>query len=297
MPRSPESSSSLCLLHAPFAHPNLAQILCTNHLPAPPTADACLLHLRPSLAPTPLLPPLRRAQILCANQRPLVPAPLAPTPGLAFCTSLALHQIPLLCTRSPALCYACAPAAPLLALLHPSLHSVAPPALCAQSHAPASCTLQPYRKKQHMPDKLTEQILFYLILGIYIGKKSDQKGVSGWILGLFFLGVFLFGFSLSILGFDIWKSSSGGSEIQKEGFGFEKRRLREEERRTSGGVTGWGFQKSSIFLGFIFVGIFLQQRSFLGGSEGNDLGLISWVGFPRSDSDLLPRKLHHACFV
>ncbi|GKU85978.1 hypothetical protein SLEP1_g572 [Rubroshorea leprosula] len=38
------------------------------------------------------------------------------------------------------------------------------------------------------------------------------------------------------------------------------------------------------------------EESFWGGSKGNDLGLISWVGSARSDSDLLPRKLRRVCF-
>ncbi|GKV30761.1 hypothetical protein SLEP1_g39540 [Rubroshorea leprosula] len=82
------------------------------------------------------------------------------------------------------------PPAPLYCCTEP-----APPALCAQSRAPASCTLQPYRKNSQHKTKLASLVidgarlfLFYFILlfgYIYIAKSKVQGGRL-LILGLVF---------------------------------------------------------------------------------------------------------------
>ncbi|GKV10180.1 hypothetical protein SLEP1_g21587 [Rubroshorea leprosula] len=143
----PDANKAPCRLQPPRPEPSCPY---RTSLPLHRISFLSFLH-RASLPLLQILSPLRLDPPSTALLHPSLHSTVPPSScGQPFF----LHQpcsapVPALCTRSPCSAPDClhsampvplllCPAAPLLALLHPSLHSAAPPALCR-----ASCTLCP----------------------------------------------------------------------------------------------------------------------------------------------------------
>ncbi|GKV00528.1 hypothetical protein SLEP1_g13203 [Rubroshorea leprosula] len=138
------------------------------------------LHLRPSLAPTPLLPALRPDRLHSAAACTLLHPALLPAPALLCTSSCALHQIA--CT--------------LLALLRPTAGNDAP---TRPSHHQHSTPLPPCTPSLHSPlcapdPAITPLLLARQPLLLHSActparyKKIRLKGRSGLILGGWMVG-------------------------------------------------------------------------------------------------------------